>query len=95
MSCKRCEDIHTAQKGGKIAEPCKCNCHVEYSTTGGTTRLTDLTTNTSDGTINFNTGTATTNCVCLTSSVQCDDCKKQGYKCQDIHFPTTTTSRYE
>lgn len=26
-SCKRCEDIHTAQKEGKTQKECKCDCH--------------------------------------------------------------------
>ncbi len=33
MSCKRCEDIHTAQKAGKTNEECKCGCHKEWDTT--------------------------------------------------------------
>jgi hypothetical protein len=86
MTCKRCEDIHTAQKDGKTQESCKCNCHNNYttSTTGGTW-LTNNTASTSDN-INFTntTGTITfsdddfnlsTNCHCMTSSHQCDECK--------------------
>lgn len=30
MTCKRCEDIHIAQKAGKTHEPCKCDCHNDY-----------------------------------------------------------------
>jgi hypothetical protein len=33
MTCKRCEDIHTAQKDGKTQEKCKCECHDDYAST--------------------------------------------------------------
>lgn len=27
MTCKRCEDIHLAQKNGKTHKSCQCDCH--------------------------------------------------------------------
>ena len=42
-SCKRCEDIHTAQKDGKTQKECKCDCHnsgnILYNTSGATTTV--------------------------------------------------------
>lgn len=55
LTCKRCEDIHTAQKAGKTHEPCKCDCHNDYGTT--------LTSPITAGTILFNTQTTGDNTV--------------------------------
>ena len=48
MSCKRCEDIHLAQKEGKTQEACKCSCHdnmgtfvCTYNNANGTSTVTD------------------------------------------------------
>lgn len=52
LTCKRCEDIHLAQKDGKTQESCKCNCHNSFTNTGTlTTALYN--TSTSDGHIDF------------------------------------------
>ena len=71
MACKRCEDIHTAQRDGKTQEQCKCNCHnqgvggtswVTNDFAGGATLCdcTDMTSNT----INFTTAFPTQTCNC-------------------------------
>jgi len=93
MTCKRCEDIHQAQLDGKTQTPCKCDCHVSYTT--GTTAWLFNTASTSDNinfTPQFTSGTATANCgnytcTCITSSEQCDDCKNAPQPC----YPTTHT----
>ena len=63
MTCKRCDDIHTAQKDGKTQDECKCNCHDDtWNGTATTTGATTLTFNTNvcDGTDSgFNLTSAT------------------------------------
>lgn len=49
MTCNRCTDIHEAQKNGNTQQPCKCSCHVNYST-GGNTTWTDITNTSTNGT---------------------------------------------
>lgn len=63
MTCKRCEDIHEAQKNGKTQNKCECDCHNntgsftfnDYNgtltipcTTVDSTGVTDLTWNLTD-----------------------------------------------
>ena len=48
MTCKRCEDIHLAQKSGKTQKSCECVCHDEV---GNITWATDTTATT--GTLNL------------------------------------------
>ncbi len=117
MTCKRCEDIHSAQKDGKTQNECKCDCHndnstlwfndqsgtltvpcttattatLDFSNAGGAFSFATLPAGTNDAFVydnmDFTDGVAPEdlgvvtgiryNCTCLTSSEQCDDCKKK------------------
>ena len=59
MTCKRCEDIHLAQKNGTTQEGCKCSCHNETTNT--------LWYNDSNGTMTVPCTTATTSTFDLTN----------------------------
>ena len=87
MTCKRCEDIHTAQRDGKTQSECKCTCHNEtvspnlvFNEHYGGAILCDTTSNTStNDTINFSY-TALNSCghsctdICSCSNCGFDDC---------------------
>ncbi len=67
MTCKRCEDIHTAQKAGLTQTECKCDCHnegvgnIQWTNDLGGAVLCDCT----DQTISFTQGFPAQTCNCV------------------------------
>ncbi len=80
MTCKRCEDIHVAQKEGKTQEACKCSCHntnnwVDLSGGATATDTTCFGTDTS-GIWNITDTGSTSNVINFTTSVNVDEATK-------------------
>ena len=82
MTCKRCEDIHTAQRDGKTQDECKCTCHNTTTSTftynTGDTVLCDCTTaTTTDGLMDWNASGGASS-----FSLNCDVHKQHDSGCQ-------------
>lgn len=69
MTCKRCEDIHTAQKAGLTQTECKCDCHnqgvgsIQWTNDLGGAIQCDCTDNVS--TVSFTQGFPAQTCNCV------------------------------